>query len=285
MVTLEANFPYIDSGACFYDGYLGMIASSQIDQHPQITSISNPEGQVVALMNGANISALVNTTDNVDTNTVGKYYVSYTITNAMSDFATWDTTTCRRTVTVVDTLKPVISLLSQNQRLTAHTTPDVSTSDIPFINPAQHFAVNPGGRAAVDYDSMIELGAAPYLSPNPLNPHEVLSYQQCQERCKEMPTCMYGTYVTAGVRDGQCWLSATTTKLSRACGMPCKSFIVVEDNSLDSQNSQFRRRLAPIANMRRGNSNSGESDRLLQFHVALPFIAMAIVGVAVWVRR
>jgi hypothetical protein len=176
---------------------------------------------------------MVETNVDVDTDTVGEYHVTYTITNPIPDFATWDTSSCVRTVNVIDTLAPVISLRNAGLFYQPDTTPELSTSDTPFVNPAQHLVAHPGTRKAVDYNNQTELGVEPYLASQ-----SVASYSECTERCEAMLTCVYGTYISAGERTGECWLSTATSKLARSCGMPCRSFIVVDSNS----GSEVRRR-------------------------------------------
>jgi hypothetical protein len=237
---------------------------------------SNPtEAQRLAAMyqstkSGDGFLTTVNTTANVDTSNVGTYYVTYTVVNPMPDFAQWATHSCVRTVNVIDTLKPVISIVHQGYHIQPDTTPDQSTADVPYMNPAQHFAQTPGTREAVDYDTLTELGQAPYLVEQAV----VASYSECQQSCENTATCTYGTYITAGLRAGECWLAATTSKLSRPCGVPCKSFIVVDDQP----NTQFRRRLTAM--LRGGTSREGVVGSVATLGVAALGIVALVVAIA-----
>lgn len=74
---------------------------------------------------------------------------------------------------------------------------------------------------------------APYLLPNasdwsnPTNKQPTLS--ACQKQCTEMIDCTYGTYITSGNRNQECWLSTeqqTAQTQKTKCGVPCTSFTV-----------------------------------------------------------
>jgi hypothetical protein len=264
-VTVEASFPYIDQGACFYDGFLGEIASTAQDQLPQITN--NLIDANIALTNSTP-TTIVSTNVDVDTTVVGEHHVTYKITNPIPDFATWEISSCVRTVNVVDTLVPVISLQHAGHFTQTDIRPDISSADVPFANPAQYLVANPGTRKAVNYDDHTELGGAPYLPSQ-----SVTSYLECTARCESMPTCLYGTYISAGDRAGECWLSATTSKLARRCGMPCNSFIVVDEN-LDTD-TQFRRRRMLV------QTNVGVAGEAVPLSWVAPALGMlAVVAIA-----
>ena len=57
---------------------------------------------------------------------------------------------------------------------------------------------------------------APYLKPdasdwaNPRNLQPTLL--ACEHQCRDIPGCFYGTYVTAGDRAKECWLSGKTSR-------------------------------------------------------------------------
>jgi hypothetical protein len=61
----------------------------------------------------------------------------------------------------------------------------------------------------------------------------------CKLACETHAACNYGTYISGGQRQGECWLSATTSKTqSNPCGVPCESFLIV--NSTKSANKKRR---------------------------------------------
>jgi len=271
------------------DGLVGLSSGSgSMDGHVSVnlatgasTTNSNPtedmrlESIYHGTVDGASFPVTIDTTENVDTSTVGAYFVTYSVTNPLPDFSDWTTHSCVRTVNVVDTLKPVISITHQGYHIQPDITPDVSTADVPVENPAQHFAANPGTRSAVNYDSTTELGESPYL----VEQEVVASYSECKQRCETTAACTYGTYITEGSRQGECWLAATTSKVSRACGVPCKSFIVVDDDP----NTQFRRRLGAM--LRGESSRLGSAGFDGAFVAAISMAVVALAAVAVLGRK
>jgi hypothetical protein len=107
--TVEAEFPYADKGAFFTDSVDGRI--------------------------NTNIKVI----SNVNIKKVGVYYVTY---RAEDKSGNWNdgkckgANTCRRKVSVIDTLKPVIGLKFSNKYIHVSDHSDLSQSDNPHANPA-----------------------------------------------------------------------------------------------------------------------------------------------------
>jgi hypothetical protein len=60
--------------------------------------------------------------------------------------------------------------------------------------------------------------------------HLVSSIQECTRRCLSIVNCRFGTYVSAGNRKRECWLSEKEntrpyTSTKQRCGVPCQSFV------------------------------------------------------------
>jgi hypothetical protein len=203
-MTQEASFPFVDPGACFTDNYDGKLSSN----------LTQVEGSV-------------------NIHTAGVYKLTYKHTDSSSNsnmHCSQDP--CVRSVTVTDTLKPVLWLSYGNQIIHKSDTSDMAaTSQTSLRNPASYFADTTTTRKAVVYDTKTELGAAPWLDMQGLwgNGRNVQpNAQACQMACENEVQCKFGTYVTSGARQGECWLSATTGKTNSPCGVPCESFMIVE---------------------------------------------------------
>jgi hypothetical protein len=77
------------------------------------------------------------------------------------------------------------------------------------------------------------LPSGPFLKPDGgwKNPNNIQkSLDACKAQCASLGKCDYGTFITAGARTGECWLSALRIKHSdefhahNKCGVPCRSF-------------------------------------------------------------
>ena len=83
------------------------------------------------------------------------------------------------------------------------------------------------------FSTTIKLGSAPYLTWGHswnAEAHLVNSLMECTQRCKEMSSCHFGTYVSAGNRERECWLTAAEATIpysaaTTQCGVPCTSFV------------------------------------------------------------
>eukprot|EP00936_MAST-01D_sp_MAST-1D-sp1_P002069 g2069.t1 len=61
----------------------------------------------------------------------------------------------------------------------------------------------------------------PYIGSGPSQEPDV---QRCEARCAREKNCQVGTYITAGTKRGQCWLSAHALPRPLLCSSPCQSF-------------------------------------------------------------
>ena len=100
----------------------------------------------------------------------------------------------------------------------------------------------------VAHSTRYMLGVAPFLSgsgeqqhahvlgaasaAHPGNPRQIRrSLRACEEACLADSRCRYGTFVSGGVRAGECWLASTAATSpdgelrNEPCGVPCVSFV------------------------------------------------------------
>ena len=63
--------------------------------------------------------------------------------------------------------------------------------------------------------------AEPYIGSGPSQEADV---QRCEARCAQEKNCQVGTYITAGSKRGQCWLSSHALPQPLLCSSPCQSF-------------------------------------------------------------
>jgi hypothetical protein len=179
-----------------------------------------------------------------------------------------------RTVTVIDTLKPVIQLTASTSSLireaekielaqSSATDTSKATDNMGMSNPAAgHYdsiieslrkklaaltesayprtAVAAAGDTATTHavDAFlssagvegVEVGAAPWLKPNPsdwVNPRNLQkSFADCRSMCMGMKGCRYGTFIGFGARKGECWLTGTKAETAAKCTAKCTSFEV-----------------------------------------------------------
>jgi len=78
----------------------------------------------------------------------------------------------------------------------------------------------------------VQVGKAEYLYPTESwnHPNNIKKdIGACQQQCTSIPACRYGTFITSGPRQGECWLSAYTHTGATApqCGVPCQGFTKV----------------------------------------------------------
>jgi hypothetical protein len=219
LVTVEASFPYADTGVQCSDEF-----------SPTTT---------------------VTETSNVNVEAVGTYHVTYRAEDSAGNYNDGTTTltnkTCSggaqaelvRTVVVIDTLRPVIALKYKNQIIGHSDSTDHSTSVQSWRNPASHYFHAPqpdtSDNFIESYSFKFERGSSPYLLPtspgspyyNANNPDNLqATIEECKQQCKNVPECKYGTYITAhnSSRTGECWISAQTSIEDRLCGVDCQSF-------------------------------------------------------------
>jgi hypothetical protein len=221
LVTVEASFPYADTGVQCSD-----------DFSPTTT---------------------VTETSDVNVEAVGTYHVTYRAEDAAGNYNDGTTTvanrTCSggaqtelvRTVVVIDTLRPVIALKYKNQIIGHSGSADHSTTVQSWRNPASHYFHAPEPDAddnfIESYSFKFERGSSPYILPTtPGSPYYIATNpdnlqataEECKQQCKNIPTCRYGTYITDtapnSTRTGECWLSAQTSVEDRLCGVGCESF-------------------------------------------------------------
>jgi hypothetical protein len=212
----EAGFPFIDHGACFWDVVDGRLDNKGVTVYGDVVNIHK----------------------------LGKYTLKYTY--ARSAVPTNSLLNCKampvvsREVKVIDTLRPVISLDYNGK--TFHTGAHNDKSKALRGHPRAYS--NPAGLAGhqniMQYDSSTELGAAPWLNSGAQdNNGKAWTAKTCQTKCGSMPTCKYGTFVSAGVRAGECWLSAGTSSFHTPCGVPCKSFFKVQKQTKAQKTADF----------------------------------------------
>jgi hypothetical protein len=85
----------------------------------------------------------------------------------------------------------------------------------------------------------VMLGGAPWIKPSTAdfkNPRNVQpSVAACKAQCMSHAQCSFSTFITAGVRRGECWLArkarmrspridARERRVAAPCGVPCESF-------------------------------------------------------------
>jgi hypothetical protein len=183
-ILQEASFPFIDPGVCFTDTLTG-----------QINYQSVVEGKV-------------------DMKVPGTYTLKYKQPSGGQCASA-----CTRTVTVQDTLKPVLWLSYGKTQL--------HQSKVSDKNPAQYFTDEVTTKKLMTFDSATELGTAPWIPTNGVAGGIQPSNEACQAACQSNFQCNFGTYITSGVRKGECWLSANTGTTHRPCGVPCTSFFAL----------------------------------------------------------
>ena len=67
-------------------------------------------------------------------------------------------------------------------------------------------------------------GAFPFLLPNAKQPKNIARDSlACQAQCALLKHCRYGTFISSGSLEGECWLSAYSRggKAARKCGFTC----------------------------------------------------------------
>jgi len=228
LVTIEASFPYADTGVQCQDNF-----------SPNTT---------------------VTETSNVNVEAVGTYHVTYRAEDEAGNFndgssrqsftqlGSTNNHTCSggalkelvRTVVVIDTLRPVIALKYKDQIIGHSNSQDHSSTLSSWRNPASHYFFAKNGPRAEDnfiedYSFKFERGSSPYILPttpgqpeyNVNNPNNLqATIETCKDQCKTIAGCKYGTFITDtnSSRSGECWLSAQTSADDRLCGVSCQSF-------------------------------------------------------------
>ena len=96
-----------------------------------------------------------------------------------------------------------------------------------LVSASASFDIQAAGR-------IYQQGSYPYLAG--FAGKAVESQQECEEACRSLDECKYGTYVTKDAdtsegynyqkkaKAGECWLSAQTHSTPTACGVPCLGF-------------------------------------------------------------
>ena len=80
------------------------------------------------------------------------------------------------------------------------------------------------------FDETHLLGHAPWLGVPETGSMKFAKAAQCKAKCASLKECKYGTYISGGERNGECWLAAQTRLVASSdtaldeCGVPCESF-------------------------------------------------------------
>jgi len=188
----------------------------------------------------------VDQTGNVNVRQVGDYKITY---RAKDMAGNWNdgcgNAGTVRTVSVIDTLKPVIALSSAGQYIHLGKGGDQSSTDINqgSSNPADSYFQ----KSIVTWDNNQQAGAGPWLMPNAAdwaNPRNTQASElDCMEQCKKIAACRFGTYMKSGERRGECWLTAHAAPKQSQCAGSCTGFEVKVDMNM-------RRRLFATTNTR-----------------------------------
>jgi hypothetical protein len=134
-VKIEASFPYADAGAYFTDPI---------------------DGKIVNVIKSGT----------VDTNKVGDYVLTYRAQDSTGNWNDGNKCTqlsiCQRTVTVIDTLRPVIALKYKNTIIHTSSADDTAVHDASLKNPAaKHtfFMAETASRGAMQSFGCVVIGA------------------------------------------------------------------------------------------------------------------------------
>jgi hypothetical protein len=94
-------------------------------------------------------------------------------------------------------------------------------------------SANPGhvqqidGRTFTTFDYLHVLGGAPWIGLTKTKTRLLgPNVDSCKATCASNPQCKYGTYLSAGVQAGECWLASALQPNSqiKKCGVACESF-------------------------------------------------------------